>query len=81
MVDSVNSNIPKALFAECSKCARGAEACQYCENIGMSEDWEVICDCGLYDFGCHLLNACEGREEYKYVIAADYKASLRLLDD
>jgi hypothetical protein len=54
------------LFANCSICHRGAEACAYCEDVDQ-EDWETICDCGLYDFGHHLF-ACEELKESKYVI-------------
>lgn len=64
---------PITLFAECPRCNRGAEACQYCENVA-KEDWEVICDCGLYDFGVHLL-ACDHRHDRKYVVAADHNAA------
>ena len=62
------------LFAECRKCGRGAEACQYCCTVGMSEDWEAICDCGLADFGHHLLN-CKSRDNYFYVIADSHDAA------
>jgi hypothetical protein len=54
----------------CTRCKRGAEACQWCEDI-TTADWEAICDCGLYDFGDHLTD-CTERHAYKYVIPADY---------
>lgn len=60
-----------ALFAACTTCGRGAEACQWCERIGMSEDWETTCDCGLADFDRHL-NDCLARTDFRYVIASDY---------
>lgn len=61
------------LFAECARCHRGAESCQYCEDVSY-EDWDVICDCGLNDFGIHLLS-CDQRDGLKYVVAADHKSA------
>lgn len=66
----MDNRCTQSLFAECPRCKRGAEACQWCENIE-HRDWEAICDCGLYDFGDHLLD-CEARSTFKYVVAADY---------
>jgi hypothetical protein len=57
--------------AACPRCKRGAEACGYCEGIE-KRDWEAICDCGLYDFGDHLMD-CEARAAFKYVVAGDYE--------
>lgn len=54
----------------CPECERGREACQYCETV-TERDWEAMCDCGLYDFGAHLLK-CEDRAAFKYVIASDH---------
>lgn len=51
----------------CSICTRGREACSYCEHDS-DEDWAAICDCGLADFGKHLVE-CETRKRYRYVIA------------
>lgn len=53
----------------CSRCARGREACSYCERLE-ERDWEAICDCGLADFGRHLVD-CVARAKYRYVIAQD----------
>lgn len=39
----------------CPRCERGREVCQFCKDIA-EEDWEAICDCGLYDFGYHLIS-------------------------
>lgn len=61
------------LAAKCHRCGRGPEACQYCEGIDQ-RDFEAICDCGLHDFGDHLLD-CEARAAFKYVIAADHAAA------
>jgi hypothetical protein len=57
----------------CSNCERGQSACEYCFDISR-EDWESICDCGLYDFGAHLLD-CSRREGYRWVIASDYASA------
>lgn len=54
----------------CTECQRGREACEYCECVS-DLDWESMCDCGLCDFGAHLVD-CQERSVYKYVIAADY---------
>ena len=62
-----------SLFSECASCGRGAEACEWCENLGMSEDWEATCDCGLFDFGTHLMHDCKKRKDFKYVIACSEK--------
>jgi hypothetical protein len=62
---------------QCQRCHRGAESCAYCENVS-EQDWEAICDCGLYDFGSHLI-PCEDRTAFKYVIAADHaQAAVRV---
>lgn len=53
-------------FEICGMCGRGAEACKYCERVTL-EDWEVICDCGLYDFGNHLFQ-CELMKDRRYLI-------------
>ena len=44
------------LHASCERCGKGAEVCMYCSGTSR-EDWETICDCGLFDFGAHLI-AC-----------------------
>ncbi len=67
---STSSGAPAASAATCSRCKRGPEACAYCEAID-TRDCEAICDCGLHDFGSHLID-CEARADFKYVIAADY---------
>lgn len=41
--------------AVCPKCGHSAERCMYCKGIPL-EDWEAICDCGLADFGAHLIS-------------------------
>jgi hypothetical protein len=64
--------------ATCPRCKRGAEACQWCENIA-TEDWRAICDCGLYDFGDHLFD-CDARARFRYVIPADYDTAELLRD-
>jgi hypothetical protein len=61
---------------KCGLCGRGKEACQYCEGMAL-EDFEVCCDCGLYDFGRHLeLVKCHTKSELKYVVAATFEGSL-----
>lgn len=55
---------------KCSACERGPEACEYCEHVSQ-QDWEAICDCGLYDFGQHLID-CRERDKSRYVIAGDW---------
>jgi len=64
------TNPSKSLHASCTKCGRGAEACQWCERT-TRDDWDTICDCGLADFGNHLLD-CRSRDEFHYVVPADY---------
>ena len=60
---------------KCEVCLRGSEACQYCE--GLSEgDWKAICDCGLYDFGKHIVT-CEERFKFRYVVASDHEAAMQ----
>jgi hypothetical protein len=58
----------------CERCERGREACQWCETVS-ERDWEAMCDCGLLDFGGHLLN-CAEREGFRYVVAIDHEAAL-----
>lgn len=41
--------------AVCVKCLHGREVCMYCKDLPTA-DWEAICDCGLYDFGYHLIS-------------------------
>lgn len=53
----------------CRYCGRGREACQWCHDVA-EEDFEAICDCGLYDFSGHLIE-CEQRAGFKWVIAQD----------
>lgn len=53
----------------CSRCTRGREACSYCEQLD-ERDFEAICDCGLIDFGRHIVD-CKSRDRYRYVIAQD----------
>jgi hypothetical protein len=62
------------LFGECRVCHRGAESCEYCHDLSAVEDWETMCDCGLYDFGNHLLR-CLDRENFKYVVAISHESS------
>ena len=57
----------------CASCGRGREACQWCHDVER-EDWESICDCGLYDFGQHLLD-CRALADKRWVIAADHAAA------
>jgi hypothetical protein len=64
--------------AICPRCKRGREACQWCETIA-KRDWAAICDCGLYDFGDHLLD-CQQRDAFKYVMPADYDTAELLRD-
>jgi hypothetical protein len=63
----------EAKYKACGVCNRGAETCQWCENV-TEEDFNAICDCGLLDFGHHL-NDCELRMNFKYVIVADHAAA------
>ena len=58
----------------CSRCARGREACSYCERLD-ERDWEAVCDCGLLDFGRHLVD-CASRTRYRFVIAQDPATAL-----
>lgn len=58
----------------CSICTRGREACSYCEQLD-ERDWEAICDCGLVDFGNHLIE-CESRKSFRYVVAQSLEESL-----
>jgi len=37
-------------------------------------DYETICDCGLADFGAHLLD-CSRRGDYRWVVAEDYASA------
>lgn len=60
--------------ATCERCQRGREACQWCERESQ-RDWEAICDCGLLDFGAHLLD-CSKRDGFRYVVAIDHEAAL-----
>ncbi len=62
------------IIYRCGICERGRESCQYCENV-TEQDFEAICDCGLYDFGRHLTD-CESQAAYKYVIACDYASAV-----
>lgn len=64
---------------KCTICDRGKEACSYCQDCSES-DWEAICDCGLYDFGSHLM-ACEDRKEYRWVITDSHKAAEEKIGD
>ncbi len=52
----------------CELCERGKEACAYCYNVSL-EDFDVICDCGLADYGFHLIN-CQEVPDGKWVIRA-----------
>lgn len=56
-------------LTSCWKCGRGREACSYCEGLD-EDDHFAICDCGLVDFGRHLVD-CVSRERFRYVIAQD----------
>ena len=57
----------------CAKCGRGVESCEWCHKLDPI-DHETICDCGLYDFGAHLLD-CSGREGFRWVVALDYASA------
>jgi len=57
----------------CRNCDRGREACQWCCDLELI-DYETICDCGLADFGAHLLD-CSRRGGYRWVIAQDYASA------
>lgn len=57
----------------CVNCGRGPEACEWCHALD-PEDYETICDCGLHDFGAHLLD-CSKREGYRWVVAEDYASA------
>ena len=37
----------------CDLCHCGPEVCIYCKD---TPDWKFICDCGLVDFGQHLIS-------------------------
>lgn len=45
----------------CPKCNLGPESCDFCHGLDEA-DFEAICDCGLYDFGRHLIS-CEVTHE------------------
>ena len=62
----------------CPNCERGSEACEWCHDLPTREDWETICDCGLYDFGAHLLD-CTRRRGYRWVVAEDYASASEML--
>jgi len=57
----------------CRNCGRGREACEWCHDLELI-DHETICDCGLADFGSHLLD-CSRRKGYRWVIAIDYASA------
>jgi hypothetical protein len=61
----------------CTSCKRGRESCMYCEGT-KDRDWAAICDCGLYDFGAHLVD-CGSRSGFLYVIAADHASAAETL--
>jgi hypothetical protein len=54
----------------CRRCERGQEACEWCHDIEVA-DFEAICDCGLHDFGDHLLD-CTARADKRFVVVANY---------
>jgi hypothetical protein len=58
----------------CKRCKRGREACEWCRDLAAS-DFEAICDCGLHDFGEHLIHGCEQRTDKKFVVAANYDSA------
>lgn len=37
----------------CIKCGKGREICMYCCD---DDTWDLLCDCGLVDFGEHLIS-------------------------
>lgn len=49
-------------------CDRGREACEWCWHLAWP-DYEAVCDCGLHDFGRHLLD-CESSVEKRWVVRA-----------
>ena len=51
---------------KCPTCGRGREACEWCHDLAR-QDFEAICDCGLHDFGRHLLD-CEVRGDKRWVV-------------
>jgi len=57
----------------CSRCGRGKEACEYCHTLD-EIDFQTICDCGLFDFGAHLID-CDDRKDKRWVIAIDYASA------
>lgn len=57
----------------CSNCDRGPDDCQFCEGLP-EDDFEAICDCGLYDFGDHLFDCIE-RSGKRWVVADGYEAA------
>jgi hypothetical protein len=61
---------PRKRQDTCDLCERGREACEWCHNLD-DLDYQAICDCGLHDFGRHLLD-CRERDKYRYVVACDY---------
>lgn len=61
------------MMVVCYRCLRGREACAYCHDTD-ERDWEAMCDCGLHDFGAHLL-PCEDYAEKRWIIPADYAAA------
>ena len=52
---------------KCRICNHGAEVCSYCHSVD-KVDWEVICDCGLYDFDQHLIDCDVTLAEGEFLI-------------
>ena len=61
----------------CVDCLRGREACEWCHDLD-TIDYQTVCDCGLEDFGRHLID-CMDRAEFRWVIA-DARFDERLSD-
>ena len=60
----MNRRMTSPFDVKCQNCGKGKEACMYCGTLN-EDNWRFMCDCGLQDFGYHLI-ACnithEGEE-------------------
>ena len=55
--DHLDSSVTDDFDVICPNCHQGPESCVHCQGLSRM-DFETICDCGLYDFGSHLIS-CE----------------------
>lgn len=69
MSDGSRTTPPVSVHVLCRDCKRGPEACEWCCGL-VYEDFEGVCDCGVAEFGRHLLGDCRARSQFRFVVVA-----------